>query len=87
MASENHSDIGDSPQETPQYLLCVRGSKSKLYAVAGVTLGEQSCLRAAEINFEKAGFDTRKMSTKWGCTLTAQKNFAGYVPEYKSIVI
>lgn len=66
-----------------QYLLCVRAGKSKVFAVAGVNLGAQSCLRAAEIAFENAGFDTRKMDTKWGDVVTKQKNFAGYAPEYK----
>ena len=69
----------------PQYLLCVRGSKSKIHAVAGVTLGPISCIRAAEVAFEKAGFDTKKMDTRWGDTVCNQKNFAGLAPEYKLI--
>ena len=69
----------------PQYLLCARGAKSKIYAVAGVTLGPVSCIRAAEVAFEKAGFDTKKMDTRWGDTVCNQKNFAGLDPEYKLI--
>lgn len=74
-----------SNQIFPQYLLCVRGSKSKIYAVAGINLGPISCIRAAEIAFEKAGFDIRKMDTKWGDNVSKQKNFAGYISDYKLI--
>lgn len=87
MKANTSSQVIDHPRETPQYLLCVRGSKHKLYAVAGVSLGSQSCLRSAEIAFEKAGFDTRKMDTKWGDVVANQKNFAGYAPGYKTISV
>jgi hypothetical protein len=68
-----------------QYLLCVRTNKSQIHAVAGITLGPLSCLRKAEVAFEEAGFDTRKLETKWGDIVTKQKNFAGYARDYKVI--
>lgn len=87
MKTDTTSHQETTAGEIPQYLLCVRGDKSKLYAVAGVSLGNNSCLRAAEQAFEKAGFDTRKMDTKWGEVVTAQKNFAGFAPSYKAILV
>lgn len=69
----------------PQYMLCTRGPQKKWYAVAGVNLGPQSCLRAAEISFEESGFDVRAMSTKWGDLMVAQKNFGGYSADYKEV--
>lgn len=87
METSTLSQIGTAPSVTPQYLLCVRGAKSKLYAVAGVSIGAQSCIAAAEDIFRNAGFDTRKMDTKWGDIVSSQKNFAGYAPAYKSISV
>lgn len=74
-----------TPAAYPQYMLCTRGAKNKWYAVAGVNLGPQSCLRAAEISFEQSGFDVRSMSTKWGDLMAAQKNFGGYAADYKEV--
>lgn len=70
----------------PQYMLCTRGPQKKWYAVAGVNLGPQSCLRAAEISFEEFGFDIRAMSTKWGDLMVNQKNFGGYSADYKEVL-
>lgn len=72
---------GVAPVVTPQYVLCERIG-SKIVAVAGITLGDQSCLRRAECAFEEAGFDTRALSTKWGSVVTSQKNFVGYKTDF-----
>ena len=69
---------------TNQYLLCVKKGKS-IYAVAGINIGPQSCIRRAEIAFENAGFDTFKMDTRWGDVVTKQKNFKGYADNFRTI--
>ena len=67
-----------------QYLLCVKHGKY-VYAVAGIDIGAQSCIRRAEIEFEKNGFDIWKMQTKWGEVVTKQKNFNGYLDSFRTI--
>ena len=70
---------------TDQYILTVRYGKSKVFAVAGINIGPESCIRRAEVAFEAAGFDTQKMATRWGDVVTKQKNYAGKIPAYKTL--
>ena len=68
------------------YTLAYRLANRKLTAVAGVSFEGRTCLRAAELSFQKEGFSTcGAYSVYYTRHLQDQKNYAGKCPLYKEI--
>jgi hypothetical protein len=68
------------------YTLAYRLNNRKLTAIAGVSFEGRTCLRAAEIEFQKAGYNTNgNYHVCYTANLQDQKNYAGKAPVYKEI--
>ena len=68
------------------YTLTYRLENRKLTAISGVSFEGRTCLRAAEIAFQKDGYSTNgNYSVYYTRCLEKQKNYAGKSPLYKEI--
>ena len=68
------------------YTLAYRLANRKLTAIAGVSFHGRACLRAAEIEFQKAGYSTSgNYDVRYTKNLQSQKNYAGRCPLYKEL--
>jgi len=68
------------------YTLAYRLTNRKLTAIAGVSFEGRTCLRAAELAFQKEGFSINgAYSVYYTNHLTDQKNYAGKAPVYKEL--
>lgn len=68
------------------YTLAYKLTNRKQTAIAGISFDGRTCLRAAEIAFQKAGYTTYgNYSVYYTKHLHSQKNFAGIAPLYKEI--
>ena len=68
------------------YTLAYRLANRKLTAVAGVSFEGRTCLRAAELSFQKEGFSTcGAYSVYYTKHLQDQKNYAGKAPIYTEL--
>jgi hypothetical protein len=71
---------------TDQYLLCTK-SGSKWVAVAGVTLGQESCVARASHVFADAGYETWGNKVCFAQTMIKQANFGGKSLHFKTLEI
>jgi hypothetical protein len=67
-----------------QYLLCTKSGK-KWVAVAGVTLGPESCVARASHVFADAGYETWSNKVCFASTMVKQANFGGKSLHFKSL--
>jgi hypothetical protein len=68
------------------YTLTYKLSNKKITAVASVSFSERTCLRAAEIEFQKNGFSTHgKYAVYFTNGLLKQKNYIGKAPIYQEL--
>lgn len=67
-----------------QYLLCAKSGK-KWVAVAGVTLGPESCPARASHVFADAGYDTWGNKVCWGEVMAKQTNYGGRSLKYTTL--
>jgi hypothetical protein len=68
------------------YSLAYRLSNRKLTSIAGIAFQGRTCLRAAEIAFQKAGYNTSgNYHVRFTKNLQDQKNYVGKAPLYKEL--
>jgi hypothetical protein len=68
------------------YTLAYRLANRKLTAIAGVSFEGRTCLRAAELSFQKEGFSTcGAYSVYYTNHLIGQKKYAGKSPVYQEL--
>jgi hypothetical protein len=68
------------------YTLTYRLENKKLTGIAGIAFDGRTCLRAAEIAFQKEGFSTNgNYSVYYSNQLMKQKNYTGKAPVYQEI--
>ena len=67
-----------------QYIFCTKSGR-KWIAIAGVTLGPDSCVARAQNVFDAAGYEARRGRVCWGEMMTNQANFGGKSLNYKTL--
>jgi hypothetical protein len=68
------------------YTLAYKLSNKKLTAIASVSFLEKTCLRAAEIEFQKNGFSTHgNYAVYFTNGLLKQKNYVGKAQIYQEL--